>query len=382
MDKNAFSKPNGTFFLNKNGKETFLPNMLPPAVSYPIQLVSLISEAGMNIGKLAGIGKLLPNPHVLIGPYLRQEAVLSSRIEGTEASISDLFFYEAVGKESVDAVFKRVREVRNYVAALNAGLRAVETGQPIDMSLLKKLHRILLTGVRGQDRNPGEFRSVQNWIGKTGKIQDATYVPPPPENLEKLLGNFAEFLSNPPNDMPVLVQCAVMHYQFEAVHPFADGNGRIGRLLITLLLCQKKVLPQPLLYPSAYFERNKTDYYSRLLSVSQRSEWEEWIAFFLNGVAAQAQEAIQNVERLLALKEHYDDVLRKSEATKNTHLLKDILFSNPYTTVKNATEYLNVSFVTAQKTIGILVDNGILEELSKQKRNRVFVAKGILHVLK
>ncbi len=208
-----------------------MPKLLPPNFEYDRALTYAISDAHTKLGRLAGIGELLPNPHILIAPYLRREAVLSSRIEGTEASLNDLFLYEIVGEESEELVYKRVREVRNYAQALEKSLYRVRPlKQKIDLKLIRYTHRILLRRVRGAERNPGNFRRFQNWIGAPGsKIEDALYVPPSPEHLPDLLSNIESFIRNPPQDMPVLVQCAVLHYQFEAVHPFVDGNGRIGK---------------------------------------------------------------------------------------------------------------------------------------------------------
>ena len=331
---------------------------------------------------MSGIGELLPNPHILISPYLRREAVLSSKIEGTQASLADLFQYELIGTEPVESVWKRVFEVRNYVRALERGLRLVrKEGGRIDLGLIRSMHGTLLQGVRGAERNPGNFREIQVLIGSTPRIEDATYVPPAAEYLPDLLSNLEDFIRSPPSDMPILVQCAVLHYQFEAVHPFVDGNGRIGRLLIPLFLCERNILPHALLYISAYLESHRTEYFDRLLGVSQRNEWKEWVAFFLTAVAHQSDEAVVNIQKLLQLKDRYETLLGKRHATQNAHLLKDILFSNPYTTIKNASEFLKVSFVTAQSTIQALVSSGILTEITRKKRNKIFVAKEIIRNL-
>ncbi len=382
MDTKAFDNPNGKF-VNSSGHSAFVPKLLPPAIVYNNELTALIADAHRNLGQLAGIGQLLPNPHILINPWLRREAVLSSKIEGTRASLSDLFLYEAIKDESIDSPFKRIHEVRNYVHSLERSLNEIRQGRQIDLSLIKDAHKTLLYRVRGEDRNPGEFRTIQNWMGVVGQpLEDAIYVPPPPAYLNDLLGDLEHFVSSPPSDMPVLVQCAVLHYQFEVIHPFVDGNGRIGRLLMPLFLCEKKIMSQPLLYVSAYLEKNRTEYYARLLSVSQKSDWKNWIRFFLTAVSSQSVEAIDNVQKLLRLRDHWDEILRKQGATRNAHILMEILFSNPFTTAKNAAEYLDVSFVTAQSTIKALTTCGILEQAYKRKRNRVYVAKQIINILK
>ncbi len=382
MDVNGFSNPNGALVTSSSGQLVFLPRILPPLLQFDNAMTVLIADSHTKLGRLSGIGELLPNPHILISPYLRREAVLSSKIEGTQASLSDLFKFELLGKESVDDAWKRVREVRNYVRALERGLKEIKQGnQPIDLDLVKRTHGILLQSVRGAERNPGQFRRIQVYIGNTPKVEDAVYIPPAPDQLETLLNNLAEFIRSPPIDMPILVQCAILHYQFEAVHPFADGNGRVGRLLIPLFLSQKGLLPHALLYISAYLDRNRTEYFARLLGVSQRGEWKEWIAFFLTGISQTSDEAIINVRKLLRLKDTYERRLRRGKATKNAHLLKDGLFSNPYTTALNASGFLRVSFPTAEATIKSLQKFEILSEITRRKRNRIFVAPEIIRIL-
>jgi Fic family protein len=271
MEQSAFTKPFGTMVTNKDGHTTFVPKGLPPVINYDESLTALIAEASIQLGNLSGIGKLMPNPHILIRPYLKREAVLSSKIEGTQASIMDVFRFEAGGMGAErEKKEKRIIEVVNYVDALDGCIRAVHGGASIDLQMIKEAHRILMHNVRGQELEPGKFRTMKNWIGIEGtKIDDATYVPPAQEHIEKLLLDLEAFIQNPPGRIPVLVQCAMVHYMFEEIHPFSDGNGRIGRLLISLLLAQRKLLGQPLLYLSAYIERNKTQYYSLLLKVSR-----------------------------------------------------------------------------------------------------------------
>lgn len=261
---------------------TFLPEKLPPKINYDESLTALISEASIQLGNLSGIGKLIPNPNLLISPYLRREAVLSSKIEGTQASILDVFRLEAGGMmEEKERETKRVIEVVNYVQALNECLDYVQNGKQIDITMIKNAHKVLMNKVRGQELQPGEFRTVQNWIGIDGtKIDDATYVPPPSEYVDDRMDDLVKFIQDPPGRIPVIVQCAMIHYLFEAIHPFGDGNGRIGRLLIPVLLAQRKLLDQPLLYISAYLEQNKSRYTTLLLKVSQENSWVEWISFF------------------------------------------------------------------------------------------------------
>lgn len=379
MKRARFTKPSGKLIKNSDGDLTFTPNALPPQIDYDTQLVSILSEADKNLGTLAGIGHLLPNPHLLISPYIRREAVLSSRIEGTMASLSDLFLYEITKREPRDHM--RIREVRNYVHATTISLKALKKGT-ITLDLMKKAHKSLLHRVRGEERSPGNFRGIQNWIGPPdSEIEDAVYVPPPWEEVPNLLLDFESFLQNPPKDVPPLIQCALVHYQFETIHPFLDGNGRIGRLLITLFLDKKRLLPQPLLYLSAYLEENKKEYGDRLTAVREESDVKGWLEFFLRGVSIQAEEATRNVDQIVNLQRKYQEKLRKMKSTTNAIRLVDSLFLNPYTTATNAAQYLRVSFPTAQRTIKRLEDAGILKEFSKRKRNRIYIAKELMRIL-
>jgi Fic family protein len=383
MDLRAFSKPNGKFVNNGEGNATFVPNQVPPTISYDNELILLLSNADHKLGQLKGIGQLLPDPELLIRPYLRREAVLSSKIEGTQASISDLLQFEATGKETGNPDYTRILEVRNYVLAFRDGLEFIKNKKPIDLKLIKNAHKTLLHLVRGEKLNAGEFRSVQNWIGKEGvKIEDAVYVPPSMHDLDEALKNLIEFIQNPPKEIPPLIQCAIIHYQFEAIHPFADGNGRIGRLLISLFLAERDLLSQPLLYLSAYFERHRTDYYDGLLGVSQKSRWKEWLKFFLSAVAVQAEEATQNIQKLMKLRTKYLTMIRNRNSSKNALLLCEYLFGNPYVTVSSAKEYLGCSFPSAQTAIEFLIKIGILRELGKKHRNRLFVAHEIDNILR
>lgn len=346
-------------------------------------MTSLISEASIQLGNLSGIGKSIPNPSLLIGPYLKREAVLSSKIEGTQASVIDIFRFEAGEKSGEnEREEKRVTEVVNYVHALDECLDAVKDGMPIDLRMIKNAHRRLMQGVRGQELKPGEFRTVQNWIGAPdARIEDATYVPPAPEYLNNLLTNLERFIASPPGRISVLVQCAMVHYMFEAIHPFSDGNGRIGRLLILLILAQRKVLDLPLLYISAYIERNKAQYYSLLLKVSQESAWEEWLRFFMLAVITQAQDAVGSIQRLMALKATYDQKLMAEKASGSMTRLVDYLFSNPAITVTSAADYLGITYPPAKNAVENLMNMGILTEQNDKERGRMFFAKDIMDIL-
>ncbi len=383
LEQSAFSKPFGKTIKNKAGHLSFIPNELPPKIIYDESMAALISEASLQLGNLSGMGKLVPNPRLFIRPYLRREAVSSSKIEGTQASILDVFRFEAGGMAGgKEAREKRVAEVVNYVDALDECLRDVKKGAQINLQMIKKAHKILMQDVRGQELQPGEFRKAQNWIGVEGtKIEDATYVPPPPEHLSELLVGLEKFIQNPPGRISVLVQCAMLHYLFEAIHPFNDGNGRIGRLLIPVLLAQRGLLDQPLLYLSAYIERNKTEYYSLLLNVSQKSMWLEWIKFFLHGVIQQASAAVHNIQQLMMLKGAYDQKLMSKKASGSVTRLVDYLFSNPIITIPSAAAHLQISYPPAKNAVEYLKEIGILVEQGEKARGRMFVGHEIMAIL-
>ena len=382
MDIKKFEKPSGKFVKNSEGFITFVPSPIPTKLNYDEDFVSMLSKADSNLGMLAGIGQLLPNPHLLINPYIRREAVLSSRIEGTMASLSDLFLYEIMKKGPED--YMRIREVRNYVSTTIMALGKLKRREKISVMLIKDMHRKLLHKVRGEDRSPGDFRHVQNWIGTPGPasgIKNAVFVPPTYEKVPKLLLDLENFIKNPPKNIPPLVQCALIHYQFETIHPFLDGNGRLGRLLITLFLCEKKLLPQPLLYLSAYLEKNKGEYVRRLQAVREKSDYIGWVKFFLDGVSTQSKEAIKNVQKIMKLQKKYHDSLRGVKSTITVVRLADGLFLNPYVTASNAAGYLHVSFPTAQSAIRTLEKVKILKKWSKRKRDAIYVANDLMRIL-
>ena len=358
------------------GYWAFLPNPLPPELAYDTALIRLLGEAERAIGELAGAGRLLPDPHLLIAPAVRREAVLSSRIEGTRSGLDDLFFFEAAPDEVQDPA--DVREVANYVTALEYGLARLDE-LPLSLRLIREMHERLMRGVRGDAARPGEFRTTQNWIGTPGAtLKEATYVPPPVPDMEAALDAFERYLHAEDDPTPPLIRLACIHSQFEMIHPFADGNGRVGRLLIVLLLVHWGLLPAPLLYLSAFFERYRDDYYRHLLAVSTRGEWETWIAFFLRGVREQAQDAALTARRLLDLQQDYRQRLAARRISKITLPLLDALFLNPVTTAPRVRDSFRVNFRTAQGAIDDLAGIGVLREVTGQRRNRAWLAEGIL----
>jgi Fic family protein len=359
------------------GYWAFVPNPLPPTIAFSPQLVNALSEADHALGALEGMGRTLPNPTLLVMPYARREAVLSSRIEGTQASLSDLFLFEAA---KVKSEHSDVKEVANYVRAMNYGLKRLHD-LPLSLRLVREMHAKLMEGVRGQEQTPGEFRRSQNWVGPAGApLAQAIYVPPPPSEMQAALGNWEKYLHEG-ESFPPLIQCALMHSQFESIHPFLDGNGRVGRLLITLFLCERGHLSQPLLYLSGFLEAHRSEYYDRLQKIREESDWIGWVNFFLRGVAEQARDALDCAERILTLKERYRDRLQIKRANGTVLALLDGLFLNPYVTVAGAAKHLNVTFATAQSAINKLEDLKIVREVTGSKRNRVYCAEELLAVI-
>jgi Fic family protein len=380
MDRSAFNKNKAAHFvMNTERCWSFVPAALPPTVKASWELARETSEADRRLSELAGTARTLPNPHLLIGPFSRREAVLSSKIEGTVASLSDLMSYEALGNTGSNDR-SDVYEVANYVKALEYGLKRVSE-LPVSLRLMRELHERLMSGVRGGELTPGEFRARQNWIGDPGcKITDATYVPPPVPEMTAALHDLEHYI-HATSTLPPLVRMAILHYQFEAIHPFVDGNGRIGRLLITLMLVTEGLLPQPLLYLSAFFERHRSDYYRLLLGVSQHGNWTEWIIFFLRGVAEQAEDAIVRANKLQKLSAEYREQLHSVRASTALLKLTEHLFNRPIITVQTAQTILNHSQPSAQHNINRLVQGGILQEITGRQRGRVYLASRIMAIV-
>lgn len=363
---------------------SFLPHPLPPRIEWDVGLIQELSKADRSLGELAGLGRTIPNPHLLIHPFVRREAVLSSRIEGTQTDVAHLFAYEAVqmplpGLEPVPSETD-MREVLNYVHAMEYGLERVKT-LPLSLRLIRELHARLMEGVRGAHSAPGEFRNTQNWIGRPGcSLSEAEYVPPPAHEMLSALDAFERYL-HADDRCPPLVRLALIHYQFEAIHPFLDGNGRIGRLLISLLLVSWNLLPQPLLYLSAFFERNRQAYYDLLLNVSRRGAWRDWIVFFLRGVTEQAQDAIWRAKQLQDTQARWHNQLSTERAPALLLRLTDALFETPVLTIPEAQRLLGVTYRSAQLNIEKLVNAGILNPLNVRSRAQAFAAFEIVRIL-
>ena len=377
MDTALFkNSPSGQLVRATGGDWAFVPNALPPAIEWDTELVSQMSRADLAVGILSGLGESLPNPHLLIHPFIRREAVLSSRIEGTQSSLSDLLLFEATQVEKQ----RDVKEVQNYVRAMEYGLRRLDE-LPLSLRFIRELHRILMEGVRGEHASPGEFRRSQNWIGAAGaSLDEATFIPPPVAEMQECLNQLEKFLHSDTR-LPPIIQAAMVHYQFETIHPFLDGNGRIGRLLVTLLLCQKNVLSRPLLYLSAFFEKHRPEYYELLLNVSQSGQWRKWIEFFLQAVTEQSDDAVSRSRHLLELLHDYSQLVREKRLPPTAGQLVDIIFMKPVLNAKTAQELLKVSYPSAQYALASLENAGILTEITGRKRAKAYAAKEILEAL-
>ena len=383
MDESDFSNPCGTFKSIYDGKvQAFVPNALPPSVD-ATSVIVLAAEAYRQLGMLAGISSKTSNIDMVVGPYVRREAVFSSEIEGVYASVMDVFELEAHDRLSARIQVKQneVREVANCAHALDDCMEQINCGKKLDLKMIQRAHNMLLDNIWSQDKTPGKFRTTQNYIGYAGfPIKDASYVPPAPDMLDGLLLQLEDFLKNTTPGIPVLIQCALIHYQFEAIHPFSDGNGRVGRTLISLILADKGMLEKPLLCLSEYFAQNRSIYYAHLVNVSRHSHWTEWIKFFLTGVIIQSKKAMDNIEKITVLKSAYIQKLKNDNMSGNVIRLTEDLFANPVITVTDTANNLRVTYRAAKNIIDHLVRLEILKELGTRKRNRMYVAQDIVNM--
>ena len=364
----------GHYVRQPTGYSAFIPARLPPVppVRLAGDLQALLSRADRALGRLDGSVATLPNPDFLVLMYVRKEAVLSSQIEGTQSSLQDLLAAEAELFEPGD--FPRdVDEVINYIAAMKLGLERLSE-LPVSMRLIREIHERLLQGVRGSRLTPGELRRSQNWIGPgNATLSSATFVPPPPEEVPAALGDLETFL-HAEDDLPLLIRIGLAHAQFETIHPFLDGNGRVGRLLITFLLTERGVLHKPALYLSHWFRQYRQEYYDRLQAVRDAGDWEGWLTFFLRGVEQVSEEATQTTRRVLELRERHRAAITESlgRAAGNGHRVHESLFQRPIVTVGTVRELTKVSFPAANDLVTRLVRIGVLREITGNSRNRRF----------
>lgn len=364
----------GTYVTSSVAGETvraFIPPPLPPMPEVDLSgLHQQLDRANQGLGRLNGMTRLLPDVRFLLYLYVRKEALVSSQIEGTQSSFTDLLLFENAGVPSVP--IEDVEEVSNYVAAMQHGLRRLAGGFPLSLRLIREIHAILLRGGRGANQAPGEFRRTQNWIGGS-RPGNASFVPPPPERLIGCLDGLERFLHNQTHRLPVLVEAGLAHVQFESIHPFLDANGRVGRLLITLLLCSKGVLTEPLLYPSLYLKTNRSQYYDLLQRVRTDGDWEDWLSFFLDGVAAAAQEAADTAERTLRL--FADDrkkIQELGKAAPSALRVQGLMQNNPFVRIRTAAKALKLTIPTVTNALNHLVGIGIVKEISGKRRDRLF----------
>ena len=362
--------------VSQGSYSAFVPAPLPPELDWTPRLIGALSDADRLVGRLAGEGGRLPNPHILIRPFVRREAVLSSKIEGTQATLGELLAAEAgatVNRSSDD-----LREVGNYVVALEHGISRLKK-LPLCVRLTRELHEKLMTGVRGHQAGPGQFRKIQNWIGKPGStVATASYIPPPPGEVETCLAAWEKFLHE--STLPPLITIALAHYQFEAIHPFLDGNGRVGRLLITLFLIERQILPTPLLYLSAFFEASRRDYYDGLRGVSDRGAWNDWLEYFLLGVARMSEDALNRATRINQLLAQWQKRV-SGESSSNPLRVVELLGENPFITTNGVVDKLGIAFTTAQRAIERLERAIIVKQVGKAKRDRVYCAAALLDIL-
>ncbi len=359
----------------RHGYVAYFPASIPRRVELPTSLVRLLADAEAALGALSGVGQLLPDPHLLIRPYVRREALASTRIEGTRASLIDVLDVEAGKTANAD-----VEEVLNYIIALEWGLEQVHR-LPLGERLIRGMHKRLLAGVRGRKRAPGELRTTQNWVGRGGStIETARFVPPPPEELGALLSDWERF-AHEDSDMPLLMRNALLHYQFETLHPFLDGNGRLGRLLIIFMLVERGRLEEPLLYISPYFERDRDRYYEALQTIREVGDPLPWFEFFLEAVRTQSTDAVARARRLVSLREDYRAVAAGA-GSANMVALVDLVCAQPVLSARSAETRLDVARPTALKLLQRLVELGVLSEGEPgPRRQRRFVADELLNVL-
>lgn len=371
----------GRYIQQASGYRAFYPKALPPEpnIEFSDELQKLLSKANRALGRLDGSIQTLPNPDHFVAMYVRKEAVLSSQIEGTQSSLHDVLAAESHILSA--STPKDVNEVINYVYAMNSGLEDLET-LPISVRLIRNIHKRLLKGVRGQDMTPGELRRSQNWIGPPGcTLSEATFVPPPHHEVPNMLGDLEKFIHSE-SSLPLLVKIGLTHAQFETIHPFLDGNGRIGRLLITFLLCEREVLIKPVLYLSYYFKKHRNKYYELLQNVRENGAWEEWLVFFLNGINEVCKEASETARNLLVLREKHREIIidKLGRAAANGLRVLEHLYRSPMISVKEVQSLTKISYPAANKLVKQLVTAGVLIESTGYSRNRIFTYSDYLNL--
>jgi Fic family protein len=383
VKKGSFPKREGEYIVTAAGGEqvrAYIPPALPPDPPLEIKgLSSLLEEANLALGRLDGIAAILPDTPLFLYMYVRKEALLSSQIEGTQSSLSDLLLYET--DEAPGVPMDDVQEVSNYVAAMSHGLDRLRGGFPLSLRLMREIHRILLSGARGSGKQSGEFRRSQNWIGGT-RPGNADFVPPPPDRVLDLMSDLERFIHTEEANLPLLIKAALVHVQFETIHPFLDGNGRLGRLLITFMLCAHGALKEPVLYLSLYFKSRRQKYYELLQQVREQGGWEAWLEFFLIGVKITSDQAAETAKEILDLfdsdRTQVEGLGRPASSALRVHQL---LQRKPLLAVPAAVDELGISAPTVRKSVQHLVDLGIAREITGRKRKQIFVYDRYLQIL-
>ncbi len=374
----------GHYTTNLSGEmayQSFVPAPLPPipAVDLGQEGIELLVQANRQIALLEGLASRIPNMDLFISMYVRKEALLSSQIEGTQATLDDVL--DPLLDENAN---RNVADVINYIRATEFAVRRLKE-LPLCNRLIKEIHAVLMEGVRGQERNPGEFRYSQNWIGGQGStLKNARYIPPNPDDMNIAISDLEKYM-NEDDDLDPLIRAALIHYQFETIHPFLDGNGRVGRLLITLFLMEKKILSTPALYISYFLKRNRIEYYDRMTEVRRKGSYEQWVRFFLQAVAESAEDAVQTIDQLTALHEKNMGILTDGIAKRQADTLKKLFFyleANPIIEIKQTAQALNMSYNAISRATAILIEKGILEQNEKAGKTRIYTYEEYLNILR
>ncbi len=356
-----------------------IPRPLPPSNLQIEEFQGLVEKSSQALGRLDGIATILPDTHLFLYMYVRKEAVLSSQIEGTQSSLSDLLLYESDAAQGVP--LDDVQEVSNYVAAMEHGLKRIQSGFPLSLRLIREIHEVLMTGARGGTKAPGKFRTSQNWVGGT-RPGNALYVPPPADKVKECMSDLEKYMHVKENKLPLLIRTALVHHQFETIHPFLDGNGRLGRLLITLLLCTEGVLSQPILYLSLYFKTHQKEYYDQLQQVRDTGDWERWIMFFLEGVRDIALQATETAREIFTMIER--DRIKITELGRGAGSALQVyryLEKKPLAVIPEIVKALSISTPTVTAALHNLEKVGVVRETTGRQRGRVFVYDAYLSIL-
>ncbi len=371
----------GKFILQPGGYKAFIPKPLPPKPKIDLdQIWELLSKADRALARLDGAASTLPDPDFFVYIFSRREAELSSKIEGTQSSLIDVLEFEA--KTGKPGIPEDIQEVINYIKAMNYGLKRLAT-LPVSLRLMREIHQKLMFEVRGAKRNPGNFRKEQNWIGPSGSpLENAIYIPPPVPDMKDALDKLERFI-HAKDPMPFLIKAGLIHAQFETIHPFSDGNGRIGRLLITFLLCEKDILKRPLLYLSLYFQKHRNEYYDRLQATRERGDWEGWLEFFLRGVYEVSQDATETARKILVLRENHRNLILKrfERGAVNALSLLDKMYSTPFVNIRSVEKLTKISFKSAANLVNRLEEMGLLTEMTGRKKDRVYFYQPYISII-